>query len=257
MKHFHQTLPRSRRCFLQGTSLLIASSVAGLERALAFEDSIVTTAGLITDLHYADKDPSGTRYYRETLAKLDEAARQFEKPETRPGFLVELGDLVDAAENAETELQYLDSINGRLQKICDRRHYVLGNHCVDTLTKTEFLGQVKQERSFYSFDEAGFHFIVLDACFRKDGEPYGRKNFQWTDTMLPEQELTWLENDLRVNSGPTIVFVHQRLDVSDNHGVKNSAVVRKMLETHGKVTAVFQGHSHQNDLKEINGIPYC
>lgn len=30
-----------------------------------------------------------------------------------------------------------------------------------------------------------------------------------------------------------------------------------MLEAHGKVMAVFQGHSHQNDLKLINGIPYC
>jgi alkaline phosphatase len=45
--------------------------------------------------------------------------------------------------------------------------------------------------------------------------------------------------------------------VSNNHGVNNNADVRKILEASGKVLAVFQGHSHQNDLKEIAGIHYC
>ena len=39
------------------------------------------SVGLVTDLHYADKVPAGTRHYRETLQKLDEAARQFERDE--------------------------------------------------------------------------------------------------------------------------------------------------------------------------------
>ena len=39
--------------------------------------------GLVTDLHYADKPPAGTRHYRETLAKLAEAAEQFEKDKPR------------------------------------------------------------------------------------------------------------------------------------------------------------------------------
>jgi alkaline phosphatase len=30
-----------------------------------------------------------------------------------------------------------------------------------------------------------------------------------------------------------------------------------VLEDSGKVLAVFQGHSHKNDLKDINGIHYC
>jgi len=53
------------------------------------------------------------------------------------------------------------------------------------------------------------------------------------------------------------VFAHQRLAVSDNHGVKNCPAVRQILESSGKVLAVFQGHSHQNDLTEINEIHYC
>jgi hypothetical protein len=33
--------------------------------------------------------------------------------------------------------------------------------------------------------------------------------------------------------------------------------VRKILESSGKVLAVFQGHYHQNDYREINRIHYC
>jgi len=53
------------------------------------------------------------------------------------------------------------------------------------------------------------------------------------------------------------VFAHQRLDVQNDHGVKNCAQVRKVLEDSGKVLAVFQGHSHKNDLKDIVDIHYC
>jgi hypothetical protein len=172
-------------------------------------------------------------------------------------FLVELGDLIDAADSVDVEQEYLRTINRPFSAICKDRHYVLGNHCVDTLKKEEFLGGVEQEKSYYSFDRSGFHFVVLDSCFRSDGEPYGRKNFQWTDANIPAAELEWLEADLQVNDKPVIVFAHQRLDVSNSHGVKNNAEVRKVLESSGKLLAVFQGHSHQNDLKEIGGIHYC
>ena len=40
--------------------------------------------------------------------------------------------------------------------------------------------------------ENGFHFVVLDSCFKSDGTPYGRRNFKWTDANVPESELRWL-----------------------------------------------------------------
>jgi hypothetical protein len=171
--------------------------------------------------------------------------------------LVELGDLIDAADTVETEEKYLKTVNREFSAICRDRHYVLGNHCVDMLRKDEFLGGVEQERSYYSFDRGSVHFLVLDSCFRSDGEPYGRKNFQWTDANIPAAELEWLKADLEATEKKVVVFAHQRLDVSDSHGVKNNSDVRKILESSGNVLAVFQGHSHQNDLNEIGGIHYC
>lgn len=80
---------------------------------------------------------------------------------------------------------------------------------------------------------------------------------RWTDANIPAAEIEWLQTDLRETDKKVIVFAHQRLDVSNNHGVKNCPDVRRILEASGKVLAVFQGHSHRNDLNEIGGIHYC
>jgi hypothetical protein len=243
-----------RRSFLKNGLLFLAGATTCRGTLLANKaDSL--RIGLLTDLHYADKPATGTRHYRDTLIKLDDAAKEFTRSDL--SFLVELGDLIDAADSVDTELSWLSTINEKFSAISARRHYVLGNHCVDTLTKEEFLSRVGQEKSWYSFDQGDTHFVVLDACFRSDGKPYGRKNFTWTDTLIPPEELEWLQADLRSTSKYVIVFAHQRLDVSNNHGVRNNVQVRTILEGSGRVLAVFQGHSHQNDLKEINGIHYC
>lgn len=260
----HDFIQLGRRAFLQhGTLVLTAAALDTIRRpAIAADDGAPADAnaprlrvGLVTDMHYADKDPAGTRHYRETLAKLAEAATRFQNEKLT--LLVELGDFIDAADSVDVEQRYLKTINREFAAICPDRHYVLGNHCVDTLTKDEFLGGVERQRSYYSFDRGGYHFIVLDACFRGDGQPYGRRNFQWTDANIPPAELEWLAADLRATDKPTVVFAHQRLDVNNNHGVRNNAEVRKLFEASGKVRAVLQGHSHQNDLAEIEGVHYC
>jgi len=245
-----------RRAFLRDGMLCLAAAAGIDPRALFAEPSPDSLKiGLITDLHYADKSPAGTRFYRDTPSKLAEAATLFEQQKTH--FVVELGDFIDAADAVETELQYLKVINREFSAISKDRHYVLGNHCVDTLTKAEFLEGVGQQKSYYSFDRGEFHFVVLDACFRSDGEPYGRKNSKWTDANIPPAEVEWLRADLKANHKQTIVFAHQRLDVSNDHGVKNCREIRQIFEEAGNVMAVFQGHSHQNDLNEIGGIHYC
>ena len=109
----------------------------------------------------------------------------------------------------------------------------------------------------YTFDRGGYHFVALDCCYRSDHQPYQRKNFVWTDSNIPPEELEWLKSDLKEAAKPTIVFTHQRLDVSNDHGVKNCVEVRKVLEDSSNVLAVFQGHSHKNELNQIQGIHYC
>ena len=247
--------PHNRRTFLKNGTLLLSAGAASSSSLWANDSKPAVSFGLITDLHYADKPPAGSRHYRETPDKLAEAAERFSSEKL--DFVVELGDFIDAASSVDTELRYLTRINRDFAAISKKRHYVLGNHCVDTLTKAEFLGGVEQEKSYYSFDSGGVHFVVLDSCFRSDGESYGRKNFQWTDPNVPAAELDWLAEDLKATANPTVVFAHQRLDVANHYGVKNAAAVRQVFEESGNVLAVFQGHSHKNDHKDIGGIHYC
>ncbi len=152
----------SRRSFVKNGSLILLGGAATLPTALQAADSATGSensakrllrAGLITDLHYADKDPLGTRHYRETLGKIAEAGAYFEKQ--KPEFSVELGDLIDAADSVETEMAYLGTIHREFAALPGDKHCVLGNHCVDTLTKREFLDGVGQKDSYYSFDSAG------------------------------------------------------------------------------------------------------
>lgn len=245
-----------RRAFLQGGSLLMLGGPMTIARAAERQFAVADlTVGLVTDLHHADKPTAGSRHYRETLTKLTEAVDRFTTD--RPDFVVELGDFIDAADTVDVELGYLRQVSEVFDKIPVPKHYVLGNHCVDTLTKSEFLSGVGAEESYYSFDRGGFHFVVLDSCFRSDGVAYGRKNSTWTDANVPDAELAWLRSDLQANSKPVIVFAHQRLDDAGVHAVRNAAAVRAELESAGQVVAVFQGHSHSNAYQQIGGIHYC
>ena len=245
-----------RRAFLRDGTLFLAGS--GFLVGEAWADETVrpkVRLGLVTDLHYADKEASGSRYYREALIKFAEVAKRFDQE--KPDLIICLGDIIDSAASLDTEKGHLERIAKEFSRLSGQHHFVLGNHCIENLTKPEFLGIVRQERSHYSFDVAGYHSVILDACFTSDGEPYGRKNFKWADAEIPPAELEWLRGDLGKTPNKTIVFVHQCLDIIPPFGVKNGPDVRKVLEESGKVLAVLQGHYHWGNYQKIGGLHYC
>ena len=240
-------------------------SIPGISRSeeSGLEDKTSATSlvslGLLSDVHYADKPPGGSRHYRESLGKVKEAAALFK--EKKPAAIVCLGDIVDAAPTVEVEAGYLKTITAAMDESGIPRHHVLGNHCVSTLTKPEFFehGRTTAKTGHYSFDLGGVHFVILDACYNSKMEPYGRNNFVWTDTNIPPAQQAWLAEDLDKTDKKTVIFTHQRLDLKPevNYAVKQCVAIRAILEKSNKILAVFQGHSHKNELHEISGIPYC
>lgn len=214
----------------------------------------VLRIGLLTDVHYADVPPRGSRHYRDSLVKLAAAGAEYAKAPTE--LTIELGDFIDSADSLEAEKGFLRTVTAHYSKLPGAPHYVLGNHCVSVLTKAEFLEIVGQADAYYSFDQGGFHHVILDACFRSDGVPYQRNNFNWTDAFIPPEELDWLREDLKTARGPVLVYVHQCLDVDPPYGVKNAAQVRQVLQASGRVRAVFQGHHHAGGHRRIEGIDY-
>jgi len=251
-----ELLTMSRREFIQSSAVFIglaAIGATGCGKRLT-KDNI--TIGMITDVHYADKETAGTRYYRESLAKVEQAISEFNS--VKPDFVIELGDYVDAGESLAAETAYLERIEREYEKFDGERHYVLGNHDLATFSKEQFITGCGARKNYYSFDKGNFHFVVLDACYNEDESDYNAGNFDWKESYIPDAEQEWLQTDLEVTKKKTIVFVHQRLD-DDNAstGVKNAPPVREILEQSGKVLAVFQGHHHSGGYDNINGIHYC
>jgi hypothetical protein len=217
--------------------------------------------GLLADPHYADTDPRGTRFYRESLGKMREAVDRLHAGKVE--FLAELGDIKDMALNEpDTQtLSHLVAIEREFQRFAGPTYHVLGNHDMDNLSKAQVLAHITNtgipaDRSFYAFSHGGVRFIAIDTNFMKDGRDYDHGNFDWREIYLPAPQLDWLSAELKAAAGPVIILGHQRLDGDGHVQVVNRAEVRGVLEASGKVLAVFQGHDHKGAYSLINGIHY-
>ncbi|MBN2309025.1 MAG: metallophosphoesterase [Candidatus Hydrogenedentes bacterium] len=217
--------------------------------------------GLVTDSHYAEREPAGVRYYRESLTKMGECIDRLNAEKLQ--FAIETGDFKDqdTPPAEERTLAYLRQVEAAFQRFNGPTYHALGNHDMDSLSKAQFLAHVTNagvspERSYYSFDRKWLHIAVLDANFNPDGSAYDHGNFDWTQPFVPSAELDWLRRDLAGTRRPAIVFLHQLLDGVGNPYVNNADEVRAVLEAAGNVLAVFQGHHHSGSYSHVNGIHY-
>ncbi len=217
--------------------------------------------GIVTDSHYADADTVGSRYYRQSLDKMNECIKLMN--EKKVDFLIELGDFKDQ-NNPPIEqktITYLRAVENVFQKYNGPTYHVLGNHDMDSISKEQFSKNVENTKiepgkSYYSFDFNGVHFVILDANYTSDSTEYNHGNFDWTDANIPPAEVNWIIRDLASTSKPTILFIHQLLDGSGSKYVNNAAAIRQILEKSDKVMAVFQGHHHEGSYSYIEGIHY-
>ena len=217
--------------------------------------------GIVTDPHYADADKAGSRYYRQSLAKMAECVDLMNAKKV--DFLAELGDFKDQCRphTKESTIANLRAIEKAFARFKGPRYHALGNHDEDSISKAQFLAntentKIPRDATHYSFDAGGVHFVVLDACYKSDGKDYDSGNFNWTDANVPKAQLEWLAKDIAAGASPVIVFVHQQLDGKGPHTIRNAPEVRKVLGESGRVLAVFQGHNHAGGCSRIEGIHY-
>ena len=237
-------------------------------RAFGTEDgseSPLVRFGLVTDVHYADINTSGSgataRHYRDSLLKLAVAVEDFNRREE--DFVAELDDFKDLTNGRDGTLAALERIEAEFAKFNGPRYHVPGNHDFDCLTEEEFYSRTPNGGSvgggYYSFVRNGVTFIVLDGCYTSDAKHYSPSiSWSWKDSNIPPDEMEWLGRELAAAQGHVVVFCHQRLDPASDQDcrVKNAAAVRSLLESSGKVRAVLTGHEHVSGQDFVNGIPY-
>lgn len=219
------------------------------------------TFGIVTDIHFAEIPNSGTRTYSQSLVKLKECVDTMNK--YKVSFLVELGDFKDKSQPVDEQktLGFLKQVEEVFSRFNGPRYHVLGNHDEDCISKEQFLSiadnsGITNGKSYYSYKSGGFHFVVLDANYDSVGNDFDHGQYNWGDPNIPEHEIKWLKEDLNKSKEPVIVFIHQLLDGNETYQVKNAKQVREILENSGNVKCVFQGHFHEGNYSEINGIHY-
>lgn len=256
----------NRRKFLANSSLFTISTV--VLPTSVFGDNLCRKKlrfGLTTDSHYADREDSGIRYYRQSLDKMQEFVEVMNQEQV--DFVIHLGDFKDEDENrreADT-LEFLKDIEAVYAKFNGARYHCIGNHDLDSITKRQFLDNVEntgisKEKGYYSFDKGGYHFIVLDPNFHADGRDHNKGDFEWFEANILEEQTNWLIQDLATTRKPTIVLSHFTLfeyfKGKFPYHVNNFAKFQQIFEESDKVKAVFHGHVHEEKFKEINGIHY-
>jgi 3',5'-cyclic AMP phosphodiesterase CpdA len=268
------------KTFLLGTA---AASVAACGRhasslatpasptASALSEAADFSAVHLTDIHVRKKR-KGDVGYRACIGDVHALARQ-------PELALMGGDLAfDGLYTAKDEfLEQLDLYREITDSLGCPAYAAVGNHDVlgwnerrkvgvgdPELGKGPFLERLGLDRSYYSFDHRGWHFVVLDSIHPKEAE-HGPSY----EARLGETQLHWLAKDLGAANKPTVVMTH--IAAFCNIGTMNgdpaakamapgmvlldTKDLRHVLERHG-VKLVLQGHSHRTEELRFRGVTY-
>ena len=144
-------------------------------------------------------------------------------------------------------------------------YHVLGNHDLDLYSKEEVMRFWGMPSRYYSFDMGEYHFVVIDANYIKDGEDkvdfcrgnYVKWMFQGNEPFpyVPEDELKWLEEDLKKTDKQTVVFSHEGLNDAFLNAINQREIFDILKNAPCGVRLCINGHKHQDLLEEQEGIP--
>ncbi len=260
----------NRRRFLALSA--VAASVAKVGAAAVAPPKPLLTFGLITDVQYADADPSGERHYRASTAKLKTAVDWLAK-KSLP-FTLHLGDFIDrdfAAFGAVLPL--LESLGHPVRQLLGNHDYMVADG-----EKCRVVSTLSMPHDYYQFRHSGVRFAMLDTNDQSiykypGGSPsdVGSKSVLEklvagkSNTAKPwnggvsEIQLDWLARELMAADAakePVIVCGHHPLLPGDGNQAWNSEAVIALIDRHPCVVAYFNGHNHAGAEVMRKGVPY-
>ena len=188
----------------------------------------------ISDSHIGFDKPANPN----AKGTLEEAISRIKLIPAKPSFMIHTGDITHLSKAAE-----FDDAERIISQAKLDVHYVPGEHdIIDEEVKLyrERYGRGTKGAGWYAFDANGVHFIGLVNVANLKGGGLGS---------LGDDQLEWLENDLksRSKSTPIVVFAHIPLWTvypAWGWGTEDSARALDYLKGFGSVT-VLNGHIHQ------------
>jgi 3',5'-cyclic AMP phosphodiesterase CpdA len=195
----------------------------------------------ISDSHIGFSKPANT----DVVGTLQAAIAKINAMPAPPSFILHTGDLSHLAQADEFDALEQNLKAAKTEKI----FYVPGEHDLTDNGKLylERYGKGTKGDGWYSFDYKGVHFIGL---VNAQGQGDGGLG------MLGDQQLQWLEKDLKglSNSTPVVVFAHVPLWAvypQWGWGTSDSEKALSFLRRFGSVS-VLNGHIHQT-IQKIEG----
>lgn len=243
---------------LSGTGLLLASNTWSVPIIQPAKSAKKLRIGVISDLHHLQFNvPEVARMKSFMDAVMKES----------PDFIIQCGDFCRPKKSEEIMAQW--------NRFTGPKYHVLGNHDMDVCDKATIMKLWGMEKPYYSFDQGGYHFVVMDRNFlRKEDktlEDYNNSN--WGPLPSPmrsftdQPQLEWLKQDLATAQHPVIVFMHQPVFLSDFYQELGNAdeilaifddanLAAKQAGKNTGVMAVFMGHDHDDRYGARNGVHY-
>ena len=173
----------------------------------------------------------------DTIGTLQEAVDLVRTLKVGAGLMIHTGDVSHLSRDKE-----FDAANQIIGTADLETHYVPGEHDVLVDNGRGFFERFTKggPRGWYSFDQAGVHFIGLNNVQDLKGGGMGA---------LGPDQLAWLQDDLRgrAASQPIVVFAHIPLwtvYAEWGWGTEDAAAALSLLRRFGSVT-VLNGHIHQ------------
>lgn len=259
-----------RRDFFKGMGVA-AGSVAIYQNSFsipAFASGPAQTIrfGMISDLHHL-------QFGREEVTRLSGFMDDVVK--TNPDFIIQCGDFCRHTRS--------EGIMEQWNRFKGPKYHVLGNHDMDYCGKEAIMQFWGMPKRYYSFDQGGFHFVVMDRNFLKedDGRLTHYDSSNWGKLPAPkrsftdQEQLEWLRADLLQARFPVVVFMHQPVYLSDFpleignadeilsifdevnfKATQNGSRAGSPAGSPAKVVAVFMGHDHDDRYGQRNGVHY-
>nr|WP_238381236.1 DPP IV N-terminal domain-containing protein [Mariniblastus fucicola] len=251
----------------------------GMDKAVnAADDTAVSAKELpsltfcaAADCQYCDQPTRGKRVYRNGPKHLQACVDHCNKTEGL-SYMVHLGDFIDA------KFESFARLNPITRELKIPLHHVLGNHDFDVADqkKAEVAATLGLDSRYYFFRYQNWRFIALDGNdishhgWAKDTPEYAQSQAaikangwdqkpNWNGA-IGESQMRWLEQQLVAADAAkenVILYCHFPVwPVDEGHDLWNAEEVMSLIEPHQCVKAYINGHNHNGNYAQKNGIHY-
>ncbi len=224
--------------------------------------------GLIADCQYCNVIGEGQRKYSQSDEKLQACVEHFNTMDL--SWVIHLGDFIDK------DWESFDVVEPIYRQLTMPGYHVLGNH--DFLVADSLKGFVPKRlglpSSYYHFVTKGWRFIILDGndisfhAYPKESQAYKAAESYYADNQMTSaiwngaigmQQMIWLEETFQMakeKDEQVILFCHFPVFPDNPHNLWNATEVINLIEKYPHVKAYINGHNHDGNYAQKNGVHY-